>query len=583
MNIRRFITKLIPCTLSTIMLFSASPFTGTADNSEQIVRKGDINNDGDVNTVDLSILSLYLSGKASISRQGFINADMDEDGSVDSLDLILFRKAIINPKQQYSSPPPDVTSSAYYATTTQTTTSYFNEADTVTVDLSLFKQKRLATASAVPYRSSSQTALPPAQPDNKFIKAPLSDMDGSLPSQDNGRICIFYVDFPDCPYQWSPLTEKINDIAFGEENLSDTNYPHESLNAFYQRASKHTLTLSGQTYRYTTKYNKDYYENDTHKLIFVNEVLDAFDDVIDYNNFDGNKDGTIDTVIISVPAAAGEEVWWPCVSSYTLDQDHLFDGLWLSHIIIGNAEIKNNRDYENFTTSYIHELGHCFGLPDYYLYNNRDSEGLHGSAGFDTMDELFADFSCASKLMLGWYRGEQIQVYDGSDEQTFTLTNAQSDAGNCVIIPCGELDENYRSEFLILEYTTLEDNNSEIPNHFWWRTYGEGVRIFHVEATGQDTRTGINFLYRSGNNPATNFDLGKRFIRVVNDSNYDNLFRTGNIINHDSYGFGFYDEFGLENTDPGVEITIGDLVDDTYTITIRKKGLSNGTNYIQYN
>ena len=87
MNIRRLMSKLIPCTLSTAMLMIAAPFTGSAD-STQINLKGDINTDGEVNTVDLSVTSLYLAGKAGISRQGFLNADMDEDGHVDSLDLI---------------------------------------------------------------------------------------------------------------------------------------------------------------------------------------------------------------------------------------------------------------------------------------------------------------------------------------------------------------------------------------------------------------------------------------------------------------------------------------------------------------
>ena len=109
------------------------------------------------------------------------------------------------------------------------------------------------------------------------------------------------------------------------------------------------------------------------------------------------------------------------------------------------------------------------------------------------------------------------------------------------------------------------------------------MRVLHVEATDEYTPSGSNFLYRSGNDSATNFDLGKRFIRIVNDSNYDNLFRTGNTIDHSSYGFGFYDDFGLEKIDPGVEISVGDLTDDTYTVTISKKGLINGTNDIQYN
>ena len=583
MNIRRLMSKLIPCTLSTALLMIAAPFTGSAD-STQINLKGDINTDGEVNTVDLSVTSLYLAGKAGISRQGFLNADMDEDVHVDSLDLILLRKTIIHPRLQYSSPPPDVTSSAYYATTTTATTTCCaaTYVSPVTFDIEAYKQTHRATASAKPYRPSAQT-YGPFLTNEDFITPPVKDMEGSLPTQGEAKIVMLYVDFPNCHYQWAPLSDTMYNITFGEEDPTNPNYPNESIKAFYQRSSKHSLDISGQVYRYTTEHDKEYYENDTHKHLFVNEVLDAMDDIIDYSQFDGDKDNVIDTVLISVPASAGDDEWWPCASNYYYDFDHLLDGTYLSYVIIGNDEIKSASDYEDFTTSYIHELGHCMGLPDYYLYDNRDSEGLHGSAGFDTMDELFSDFSCASKLMLGWYTGEQIQVYDGSDEQTFTLTNGQSDTGNCLIIPCGELDDNYRSEFLIVEYTTLGGNNSKLREHYWWRNTGSGVRVFHVEATDEYTPSGSNFLYRSGNDSATNFDLGKRFIRIVNDSNYDNLFLTGNTIDHSSYGFGFYDDFGLEKIDPGVEISVGDLTDDTYTVTISKKGLINGTNDIQYN
>ena len=55
------------------------------------------------------------------------------------------------------------------------------------------------------------------------------------------------------------------------------------------------------------------------------------------------------------------------------------------------------------------------GLPDYYLYNSDDFEGMKGNAGTELMDaDAASDFGCFSKLMLGWYQKNQVTVYDSS-------------------------------------------------------------------------------------------------------------------------------------------------------------------------
>lgn len=569
MNIRSVLSKFVSFTVSAVLIATAVPSVGKADTDQQTLR-GDINTDGDVNTVDLSILGLYLKGRASIDRQGYINADMDGDGVLDSLDLILLRKIILHQKQLQSTTTSDVTVSGCCMTTT-----ICGSCDTtVTTNVEFYSHEdwldNVATSSAEVFRPATSTFTSSLTADG-FVRAPLSDMQGSLSSQGEGRVCILYVDFRDCQYKWSPTTSSMNEMAFGEEDKSNANYPHESISAFFKRSSKQTLNLSGRVYRYTTLHKKAYYERDDHKETLVNELLREMDQYVDFNSFDANGDKVIDSIIISVPSQAGDDDWWSFTANYLNEYDGLLDGLAPGHVVIGNCEIKSQDDYKSFVASYCHELGHCMGLPDYYLYNNHDSEGLHGSAGYDIMDELYSDFSCASKLMLGWYRSDQVQVYNGSQEQTFILRNAQTDSGNCVIIPRDELAPNYCSESFIIEYTTLDNNNSYIPTQYWWRNFGSGVRVFHMEPSGDNNPVNRNFLYRSGNNEATNYNLGKRFIRIVNDSEFDNLLRTGSIIDHNQYGFGFYGSYDLENVDPGIEIRVGELVDDAYTITISRK------------
>ena len=112
----------------------------------------------------------------------------------------------------------------------------------------------------------------------------------------------------------------------------------------------------------------------------------------------------------------------------------------------------------------------------------------------------------------------------------------------------------------------------KIPQKYWWLNYGSGIRVLHVFAE-TDTVDGVkDFVYTSDRQSIYEYQYGRRIVRVVNDSNIDNLFRTGRIINNSIKGFDFYCCTGEEYADPGVEIYVGDLVDDSYNITIRRKG-----------
>ena len=111
----------------------------------------------------------------------------------------------------------------------------------------------------------------------------------------------------------------------------------------------------------------------------------TFKDTVDFAQFDGNGDGKIDATLFTVPTKAGDDDWWPCAGAFG-DEAYRVDGVAVGHIITGNAQVESRDSYFNYISSYCHELGHCTGLPDYYLYGRDDREGLHGSAGIELMD-----------------------------------------------------------------------------------------------------------------------------------------------------------------------------------------------------
>ncbi len=467
---------------------------------------GDVNNNGALDVGDIVALQKWLLGYGSRSEFSINRADMQQDGVIDIYDLVLLKRLI------------------------------------------------LYTADEMPQESEN------------FITANLAKHGASLPTHGKAKLVVFYVDFPDCQYEYAPTTEELNRITFGTADPLNPCYPFESVSAFYSRASKGSMELDGQVFRYTTKENQSAYDDD--KVKIAEECYEAFKDQVDFSQFDGNGDGRIDATLFTVPAKAGTEHWWPCSGDFG-DKAYRVDGVGVGHIITGSEQVNFTSDYISYVSTYCHELGHCTGLPDYYLFTTSDSEGMHGTGGAELMDtDAGSDFGAFSKLMEGWYRQNQVKIYDASKgQQTFTLTNAQTDSGNCIIIPNGQLANDLFSEYFILEYVTKDGNNSAVGTKTApWVTAGEGVRIYHIDAT---TEYGGNTFFRYGSGSEfTNKDQGIRLIRIIDDAETDNLYHTGDVINSSISGFRWYDANGGQTVDPGLTITVGTVSNGNCTVTI---------------
>ena len=535
---------------------------------------GDVNGDGDINVADIVTLSRHLNGTEKLDDKSVFRitdssdyiirsagknvikieadiqkADLDQNGTVEVFDLVQLRKVVIESVPRVEILKWEEELKTTTATTTTTTTFVTTATTTIkTID---------------------------PLPKNEFIDPPLADMFGSMPSQGKVNLLIFYVDFPDCKFNYDPSVEEIERIAFGKEDEKAVSYPFESFSAFFKRASKGALELSGKAYKYTCEKTIKFYSEDEYKADFTEEVIKKMDAVVDYSRFDSNDDDFVDAILFCVPDTSGNK-WWSCAGPY-YGEDVIVDGVIPAHVITGNAAIKSADNCVKFISTYCHEMGHCMGLPDYYLYTaEKDTEGMHGAAGFELMDEAYSDLTAVSKLMLGWLREDQVQVYDQTNgEQTFTIVNGQTDGGNCLIIPKGELN-GYKSEFLIIEYTTLEGNNSLLePTFQKSRVLGSGISIKHIDASVFTDKDGTFFTYQSGSK--SNKIQGRRFIRLVNEAEgedrnkTDNFFRTGDVISNAVKGFAWYDNLGKETIDPNITITVGELKDNAYTITVSRK------------
>ena len=538
--------KSVLCSISALLLLNAFPAASVqaARSWHQIGYMGDLNNNAALEAADSEILVSHLLGRQPLTDENsyyiensfigihgadgkqygdyFVTADMDESGLIDAVDLTLQKRSLLN-----------------------------NDPKIV-------------------WRWYEDQAPHQTDPPEGFIAPPVAPVTKYLPSQGNAKLLILYVDFPDCRYRFEPTAAQIENAAFGESNPENANYPFDSARGFYERASKGAMQLSGRAFRYTAKYPVSSYPDVAGRQKLLAETCQALDAQYDFSEFDGDQDGYIDATLLSVPTEAGNENWWPCAGAYGHD-DFRIDGKMFGHFITGNAQIESSTSCYNFNSKLVHEMGHCMGLPDYYLYvwENEDNQGMHGKAGFELMEDNSTDLSCVSKLQLGWYSPEQILTYSPEDgEKTFTLYNAQTNSGNTVIIPYSSGIRNYHGEYMMLEYVTQTGNNSQ-PE--WWVQTGSGVRVFHADTTLHDNGWGIVYKYCNGSEFTENY-MGRRMIRIIDDRDTDNFYHPGQVIDGSISGFHWYDAQNRETVETGLEITVGRISDDSCTVTIRPKG-----------
>ncbi len=392
-----------------------------------------------------------------------------------------------------------------------------------------------------------------------LIDTPIAILDASCPSVGDVKMLVFEIEFSDCKFSKEFDAEQVEAEIFGPEDTSSSYYPYESVTAYLERSSYGRLNMTGDIFTYTASGSIADYNDDKGKL--VKEVLDYFEDEIDFSDYDADGDGVIDCSAYFVPSSASSDYWWPCSGAFAYTS-YTVDGLHVGNIITGNSVPTNRTDY---VTTIIHEMGHTMGLPDYYKYQDTsDYEGLHGTAGYEMMDDAYGDYSSLSKLMLGWYCESEIYVYDDSkSSQTFNLTSSQH-SPNFVLIPGEDLGDDYFGEYFIIEYVTPDGNNT-----MWWNKNG-GIRILHVqtELYTYDYWNVSVFAYENYG-PSYNGDDKVRFVRLVNDNN--GFFKRGDVVDSSVSGFAWYDSDGFETVDTNLEISVGSLSNGAYSVTVSQK------------
>ena len=325
------------------------------------------------------------------------------------------------------------------------------------------------------------------------------------------------------------VKEDIEKAFFGTKE--DTGW--ESVKTYYETESNGRLSIKGTvTDWYEINYNHNLYNynldspRNNSKSIYslVNDATNWYFNNHSDNrkNYDCDQDGYLDGVVLiyGCPdrlalsnrnrfSQYGDSLWayttW-LGSSATCDvnKPNANCFLWASYDFMYSektsaSRTKANPAYGSGNTtycsidahSYIHEVGHMFGLDDYYDYANK----YNPSGGFSMQDDNVGGHDPFSCLTLGW-----ADAYVPYEECTITLTPFQSSHEVILLSPSFNSANSPFDEYLLLELYTPTGLNKFDTDHLYREGYPRGVdetgiRLWHIDARLVEVRNAYNSAY----------------------------------------------------------------------------------------
>ena len=471
---------------------------------------------------------------------------------------------------------------------------------------------------------------------NDFVKHSMYNV-SSCPLSGNPKLLVIPVWFTDSNKFISVskkdnVKEDIEKVYFG--TTSETGW--HSVSSYYKEESNGKVELTGTVSDWYEPANVSYTKAGSSNFNTGGLVTNAIDwyfqnnqsDSID--NYDSDKDGVMDGVMLIYAApdyrTLGKEnlsnLWAYCywIQPETIVSEvHPNVYFWASYDFMygTNAHARTGNTYSNGDAShctvdahtYIHEMGHVFGLEDYYDYS---SKNYLPAGAFSMQDYNVGGHDPFSVFAFGW-----ASAYVPTSTSTITISNFQ-DNHDLILLSPGF--NNYSSpfdEYLLLElYTPTGLNTLDATYKYQNQFAGPsevGIRLWHVDArlakptssfgdsftiagsnVKQDSTWGITHAFSNtydDGDPNTEDYLsimGKGYYNynilqlIRNDKTVDykpdkyvmdsDLFVKGDTFTMDDYSRQFVNRTKLNNgKDLGWSFTVTDiaLVNGQYTATIQ--------------
>jgi M6 family metalloprotease-like protein len=219
----------------------------------------------------------------------------------------------------------------------------------------------------------------------------------------------------------------------------------------------------------------------------IREIINAFDNAIDFSRFDMDADGEVDHVLV-VHAGVGQETnpW-----NSDLIWSHRADlREWGKTISIDGVKITGYATVSEFSPIGIiaHELGHELGLPD--LYNTQTGTPVVGRwclmdvGCWNNRGYTPAFLSAWCRVLLGWIEPDVVEVnYPYYKLIAIGDSNRNPSCNMICKIPVKENPSGL--EYFLIEYRRLADFDMYLP--------GQGILIWHIDdGVGDVDKNNVN-------------------------------------------------------------------------------------------
>ncbi len=379
----------------------------------------------------------------------------------------------------------------------------------------------------------------------------------SCPNVGNPKLLIIPVWFSDSSSFISNKDNVRNDIetAYLGTN-SETGW--RSVRTYYQELSNNTVNLTGTvTDWYETNKSYKTYVTDDDTSVTTSLVNSATNWYFTNNtsdsrlNYDTNNDGYLDGVILIYAApdygALGNDnydnLWAYCYwtnnnSSTSKPTPCTF--FWASYDFMygSNASSRTGKSsYASGNTShclidthtFIHEMGHVFGLDDYYDYSYQ----YNPAGGFSMQDYNVGSHDPYSMMALGW-----ANPYIPTESCELTINTFQESKDLILLTPSWNSDNSPFDEYLLLElYSPTGLNEFDSTYKYYNSPQGPstvGIRLWHVDArlayfssTSSNTPSGLTtnpnkgaWIYQATSNTYKGKN-GQGYLSCMGESYYD--------------------------------------------------------------
>ncbi len=304
--------------------------------------------------------------------------------------------------------------------------------------------------------------------------------------------------------------------------------PFESVKSYYRRASQGAVTVEGNVLDWHHFANdRDTYEPDDapaglpqelrervqaeldNQALFnlISAAIQAHDDAgHDFSQYDNDNDGDIDlvTVLYAGPRGGWGSFWWAYRWEFFVQSAKTtkFDGKRLRQFVFQFVDVRGDDDGDFNPRTLIHEMGHAFGLPDYYDYQKGiGPDG--GVGGLDIMDANVGNHNAFSRWLLGWIDPEAV-AGGAAIQKTLNAASDETTSNKAVAVFPGLTASAAPSQEMFIVENRFQVGNDELF------TPGNGLLIWHIDATvNQD---GDDFLY-------DNSYTDKKLLRLVRADN----------------------------------------------------------------